>query len=83
MGVWRIVASDSHVQWEDIGRVHAATLKPRTPSVPLSAYPHRLTASRMQTYAPALLPLQAGQLVRKRRSAVDMDGTVPSGVAQL
>jgi SagB-type dehydrogenase family enzyme len=61
--------SPAHVEWRDIDRIHAVTIRPRTPLaprfVPRGAAP--------VAGAPAL-DLAAATLIRQRRSAVDFDG---------
>ena len=60
--------SPAHVEWREIDRVHAATLRPRTPLAPRFA-PRGAPLQR----TPAL-DLSAATITRQRRSAVDFDG---------
>jgi SagB-type dehydrogenase family enzyme len=60
--------SPAHVEWREIDRVDAATLRPRTPLAPRFA-PRGAPLPR----TPAL-DLTAATITRQRRSAVDFDG---------
>src|SRR5262245_50586455 len=61
--------SPAHVEWREIDRVHAATIRPRTAPAPRFAPRGTPPVGR----APAL-DLAAATLIRQRRSAVDFDG---------
>ncbi len=61
--------SPSHVAWREIDRVHAATVRPRTPLASRFAPGGAAPMTRTPT-----LDLPAATLVRQRRSAVDFDG---------
>ena len=63
------VLSPAHVEWREIDRVHAATVRPR--AAPGSGFAPRGAVPIGR--APAL-DLSAATLIRQRRSAVDFDG---------
>jgi SagB-type dehydrogenase family enzyme len=66
--------SPAHVEWREIDRVHAATVRPRTPLAPRFAPRGAAPVTR----APAL-DLPAATIIRQRRSAVDFDGVTAIG----
>ncbi|MBI5136988.1 MAG: SagB/ThcOx family dehydrogenase [Nitrospirae bacterium] len=83
-GPWRGTAnalSPVHVPWDDMDRVAEATVKPATPVrnglAPAPEPPWAAPASPRRE-APSLR-----RLVRRRRSAVDMDGVTPMPAAAL
>ena len=61
--------SPGHVEWREIDRVHAATVRPRMPLAPRFASRGATPIAR----TPAL-DLPAATIIRRRRSAVDFDG---------
>ena len=76
-GAWRGRAnrlSGSHREWQDIGLVHAASRKPRTPAQDVPRWPPRPPPSATGEWS-------ASQLIRRRRSAVDFDGVTRIGSA--
>jgi len=63
------VLSPARVEWREIDRAHAATVRPRTPLAPRFAPRGTVPIAR-----PPALDLPAAGIIRQRRSAVDFDG---------